>query len=181
MSARRLAVLAAILGAGLSTTSCGGDTADDDTIRTAGKPVVHVIPGNIAAQANGNCRWMLRGVKQIGEKASRSGYTSGLELTTEGIARPGLRLIKDLAARQRALEDAAADPRFDAYLDLFDPIIVLGEQRLEAGQAGDERRSKQLQELLTDLDAEQRETAAQAGLRACDVDFFGVVVRRAFG
>jgi hypothetical protein len=124
---------------------------------------------------------MLRSVKRIGERTHLSDYTSGLELTTEAFAKPGLELVKRLARQQRRLRAAAADPRFDAYADLFDPIIVLGEQRLAAGRADDLAQSEQLQELLTDLGAEQRETAGDAGLRDCDVDFLAILVRKAFG
>jgi len=182
MNARRLAVLAAIFGVGLSASSCGGgDSGGDGTTRATSRPAPHVIPGRVVSRANRDCRSMLRSVKRIAERTRLSDYGSGLELTTEAFAEPGLKLVKRLARRQRALQAAAADPRFDAYADLFDPIIVLGEQRLAAGRADDLAQSEQLQELLTDLGAEQRETAGDAGLRDCDVDFLAVLVRKAFG
>src|SRR4051794_27572502 len=179
MNARRLAALAAVLGVGLSASSCGGGA--DGTTRATSRPAPHAIPDRVVSRANRNCRSMLRSVKRIGERTHLSGYASGLELTTEAFAAPGLELVKRLARQQRRLRAAAADPRFDAYADLFDPIIVLGEQRLAAGRADDLTQSEQLQELLTDLGAEQRETAAEAGLRDCDVDFLSVLVRKAFG
>lgn len=178
MNARRLAALAAIFGVGLSASSCGGG---DGTIRATSRPAPHAIPGRVVSRANRNCRSMLRSVKRVGQRTRLSDYASGLELTTEAFATPGLELVKHLARQQRRLQASAADPRFDAYADLFDPIIVLGEQRLAAGRANDLAQSEELQELLTDLGAEQRETAGEAGLRDCDVDFLGVLVRKAFG
>jgi hypothetical protein len=179
MKLRRLALMAAILTAGMTAASCGSDGGEAGG--TAPRPALDPIPERVVSQADGNCRWMLREVTRVAEEARHTPYRSGLELTTEGIAKPGLELMRRLARKQGALRAAASDARFDAYVELFDPIIVLGEQRLEVGLAGDERRSEQLQELLTDLGTEQREAAARAGLRACEPDFFDVVVRKAFG
>lgn len=182
MRTRRLAASAAIIGLALAASSCGGKKdAGEDRGAAANPPPPHEIPERVVSRASRNCHWELREVKRIGAEAGRTDYRSGLELTTEGIAKPGLALTRRLARKQAALRAAAADSRFDAYVELFDPIIVLGEQRLEAGQIGDETRAKRLQELLTDLGAEQREAAARAGLRACDVDFLHIVVRKAFG
>jgi hypothetical protein len=181
MKVRMAAVTAAILGLALTASSCGGGDGGGEASRTALKPTPAPLPERVVVRADRNCRWMLRSVERVGERAGHTEYRSGLELTTEGIAKPGLALMRHLAKKQGTLQAAAADPRFDAYVELFDPIIVLGEQRLEAGQAGDEDRAKQLQELLTGLGAEQREAAAGAGLKACDLDFLDVVVRKAFG
>ena len=179
MRLRHLAIAAAVAAIGLTAAACGGD--EGEATRTASAPPPEPIPQRVVAEANGNCRWMLREVTRVAEAARQTPYMSGLELTTEGIAKPGLKLMRLLARKQEALRPAADDPRFDAYLQPCDPIIVLGEQRLEVGLAGDERQAEQLQELLTDLGNEQREAAASAGLEACEPDFFEVVVRKAFG
>jgi len=179
MNVRRAAPLAAVVLA-LCLSSCGGDDSGDTIAQTADAPAAGRIPADVAGRADGNCRWMLRGMRRIGREASRRAYKSGFELTTEGIAKPGLILVKRLARRQRALRDAADDPTFDAYLSFFDPIVVLGEERLEAGEAGNQGQSKYLQGLLTELGAEQREAAGGAGLRDCEIDLLGVVVREAF-
>lgn len=180
MNVRRATAIAAAIAVALCVSSCGGGDSTDTAAQPAAAPVASRIPADVVARADGNCRWMLRGVRRIGREASQKVYKSGFELTTEGIAKPGLALVKRLAQRQRALEDRAGDPSFDAYLSFFDPIIVLGEERLEAGEAGDQPRSKSLQSLLTKLGAEQREAAGTAGLRDCEIDLLGVVVREAF-
>lgn len=181
MSIHRTVALATVAAIVLCLSSCGGGGGGENGAQTTAAPAAGPIPAGVVAKADGNCRWMLRGVRRIGREASQRVYKSGFELTTEGIAKPGLALIERLARRQRALRNAAGDPRFDAYLSFFDPIIVLGEERLEAGEAGDQARSKRLQGLLTDLGAEQREAARRAGLRGCEIDLLGVVVREAFG
>ncbi|MGB7588492.1 MAG: hypothetical protein WBM00_07270, partial [Solirubrobacterales bacterium] len=130
-------------------------------------------------RANANCRQMLRAVKHLAKGVLSSGYANTLELTTEGFAKPGIRLVKREARRQQALQAAAADPRFSLYAELFDPIIVLAEQRLQAGQAREIARSQLLQDLLTSLGAEQRQAARGAGLRACNVDFLEAMIQAA--
>jgi hypothetical protein len=124
---------------------------------------------------------MLRDVKRAGRAAARQSYSNTLELATEGFARPGLRLTKQLAERQQALEPAADDPRFSVYTGLFEPIIVLGEQGLSAGRAGDRTRSAELRDLLTGLGEDQRRAALRAGLRDCSVDFLDALIQGATG
>lgn len=150
-------------------TSCGSDSRPEARTPTARQAFAH---------ANANCRQLLRDVRQLA-KGVLSGYSSNLELTTEGFAKPGIRLEKHIARRQQRLQPAADDPRYSLYAELFDPIIVLAEQRLQAGQAGDIAQSQLLQDQLTALGIEQRDAARRAGLRSCDVDFLDVMVRAA--
>jgi hypothetical protein len=107
------------------------------------------------------------------------GYPNALALINEGFVKPGFLLIEGVAKRQQNLQHAADDPRFDLYAELFDPIIVLAEQRLRTGQASDRAQSLELQDQLTSLGKEQREAARRAGLHDCDVDFLNVMVRTA--
>jgi hypothetical protein len=161
-------LLASIAIAGLA--SCGG--GGGQTERSA-------ATRQAFAQADANCRQMLREVKQLAKGVLSSGYANTLELTTEGFAKPGIDLVRQEAERQQALQAAAADPHFALYAELFDPIIVLAEQRLHAGQAREIARAQLLQDLLTSLGVEQRKAAHLAGLRDCDVDFLDAMVNAA--
>jgi hypothetical protein len=167
---RRARLIAAVLGAIVAISalaSCG----------RSGKAERSAVSQQALARANANCRQMLRGVRHLAKGVLSSGYTNTLELTTEGFAKPGIRLVKREARRQQALRPAIADPRFSLYAELFDPIIVLAEQRLQAGQAREIARSQLLQDLLTGLGAEQRQAARNAGLRACNVDFLEAMIQ----
>ena len=179
MIASRTALLAAVIAVGLALSSCGGDdtTTVTETVASGGDS----LPVAVAASADRNCRQMLREVRRVGRRASEGDYRTALELTIEGYTAPGLRLIKRLARRQEALQPAAADPRFDLYVDAFDPIITLGEQGLRAGRAEDVARVVQLRDLLTGLGADQRQLARRAGLQGCDVDFLNALVSGASG
>ena len=170
-----LAVAAVGLG-GLA--SCGGNGAMSDGNK---RPEEVVASREARTRANANCREMLRDVRRLAKGVLSSGYSNTLELTTEGFAKPGIKVVKQIAKRQQALAPIIADPRFDLYVGLFDPIIVLAEQRLHAGQAEDLAQSLKLQERLTSLGIEQRQAAQRAGLPACNVDFLDAMVRAATG
>lgn len=161
-------LLAAVAISALAACGGGGGQAD----QSAASP--HVL-----AKANANCRQMLHAVKQLAKGVLNSGYANTLELTTEGFAKPGIALVRREAQRQQALQHTADDPHFSLYAELFDPIIVMAEQRLHAGQAREIAQAQLLQDLLTSLGAEQREAARRAGLRDCGIDFLDAMVRAA--
>ena len=157
--------------------SCGGSSSSDG----GGKPASNVASRQAVAKANANCRAMLRQVKQLAKGVLSSGYSNTLELTTEGFGGPGIKVVKRIAKRQQALAPKVSDPRFDLYVRLFDPILVLAQQRLRAGRAEDLARSLNLQERLTTLGIEQGLAAEQAGLPDCEIDFLDAMVRAASG
>jgi hypothetical protein len=173
--------LAAILVAGLlGLTSCGGTgPTSEATTQTQSNDAPATAPPDVVVKANRNCGQMLRDVKRVGRQVRRTNYNSVAELTTEGLAEPGLALIKELARRQQRLRDAASSASFDLYASSFDPIIVLAEQWLQAQRKGDSAEAERLQELLTDLGAEQGQLALRAHLSRCGVDFLNAMVRSA--
>jgi hypothetical protein len=133
----------------------------------------------VIVAADQNCEQMLRDVDRVGREAHRAGYERATELTRKGFAEPGLRLIKGLAGQQQKLQAEADSPAFEAYAGSFDPIIVLGEQWLQAQRTNQFGRVARLQELLTNLGLEQQELARRAGLEKCSVDFLNAMVRSA--
>jgi hypothetical protein len=166
----------------LALGSCGGGNGGDSG--TGAQEEGKATPqGESAAleQADANCRQMLRDVEKIAVKARGAAYGTSLVTVTESLAKPATRLVKQVAGRQRALVPAVDDPQFHLYVHLFDPIVVLAEERVRAGQAEDAERSQQLQYLLTNLGDEQRLAAHRAGLRECEVDFFAAMVRASGG
>lgn len=170
MIAPRIALLLATATIGLGAlASCGGE--DSSTTERTDAGTEASLPHDVVTRANRNCLRMRHDLKQVWRRAAQRSYRSALELTVEGYTAPGLRLIKRLAVRQKALQPAAADSRFALYVSLFDPIVALGEQGLRAGRAEDIGRVTQLRDLLIGLGADQRKLARRAGLRDCDVDF----------
>ena len=97
-------------------------------------------------------------------------------MTTERLVKPSIPVLERVADRMQELEGKAHDPLFDLYANLFNPIVVLAQKRLAAGQAGNYTRSRQLEEALTNLGLEQRHAARILGLSDCDVDFQHVLL-----
>ena len=170
-----LVVLSSCGGGDRSTTTTGGGEGGEE------RPTSTAVPPAGISQADANCREMLRGVEGIAARARSGAYGSTLAMVTEGLAKPATQLMKRMARRQRSLQSTVDDPQFDLYVHFFDPIIVLAEQRVRAGQSLEVARSERLQGLLTNLGDEQRLAARRAGLRDCEVDFFGAMVRVANG
>lgn len=178
MIGARTGIAASLVLCLLALASCGGG---ESSTATGGGPTETSAapPATVVSQANRNCAQMLRDVIRVGRKVRETEYQTARELTTKGLAEPGMRLIKGLARRQQALQDEADSPSYEAYASAFDPIIVLGEQWLRAEGKMEFERADQLQELLTSRGAEQRVLAQRAGLSRCSVDFLNAMVREA--
>jgi hypothetical protein len=164
--ARALIALIAAAAALLPVTGCGGG---DDGSRAKLSP-------QTVAKANATCRYFRRQAHELGAGVL-SLPLEPLALTVEHIVKPGIPLVRRVAQRQQALAAQADDPQFTTYADLFDPIIVLLQQRLRGGEAALRKKlavdpeAQHLDDLLADLGEEQRLAAREAGLRDCDVDF----------
>lgn len=160
-------IVAVLLG------SCGGGSgaATDSSADAASQRAL--------GKAEANCKLMLREVRQLAKGVLSSGYKNNLQLTTEGFAKPGMRVARRTARRQRALAAAIDDPHYDVYVGLFDPIIVLAEKRVRAGRAEDLAAVINLQERLTTLGIEQQLAASAAGLPACEINFLEAMVKAA--
>jgi hypothetical protein len=166
MSARRLGATAMILVA-LALSACGG-SQDTQTVAKASPAAL--------AKANAICRDFREEAEQLGKGALANPPNSTLELTTERLVKPSIPLLESAARRMQALEPAAHSPLFDLYADLFDPAIVLAQQRLAAGRAGDATESKRLEDALNSIGEEQRRAARIVGLPTCDVDYQNVLL-----
>ncbi len=123
------------------------------------------------ARANANCRYLLRQTKQLGKGVLVGPLSAVRKRINERVIGPGIALLERVATRQQVLQPAFHDPRFDLYANLFDPIIVLAQQRLQSGRDGNLSQSKKLEGLLASLGSEQQNAARAAGLPACDQDF----------
>jgi len=181
VSIRRVAAAATLVFCLLALASCGGGSDSGESSSTEhGSETSNAsgqAPKAVIVTASKNCAEMLREVDRVGQKAKRTPYKTVTELTTKGFAEPGLKLIKNLAKRQQQLQGEAESEAFDAYAASFDPIVVLGEQWLQAARANDTAKAERLQQLLTNLGTEQQVLASRAGLPKCSVSFFDALVR----
>jgi hypothetical protein len=183
VSIRRVAAAATLIFCLLALASCGGGSDGSESSSTEHGSETSGASGQapqaVIVTASKNCVEMLREVNRIGQEAKRTPYKTVTELTTKGFAEPGLKLIKNLAKSQQQLQGEAESEAFEAYAASFDPIVVLGEQWLQAERANDTAKAERLQQLLTNLGTEQRVLASRAGLPECSVNFLHAMVRSA--
>lgn len=179
----RLAVLLFAVGAlGAFAWGCGGsDGGNQQSVATA-------APRNDAAPAQINGTAYARAAEAICAKGVRETQTltgrlgkvfsessSSQEAITNGIVGGGLKILESEAARLRNLADRPGSAELETYLGLFEPIVELGRQRLEAGRESEVDRGHQLELLIVDLSHEQSAAASKAGLDSCSTDFFSAL------
>ncbi|HEX6601582.1 MAG TPA: hypothetical protein VF030_02980 [Solirubrobacterales bacterium] len=125
-----------------------------------------------AKHAEAVCAEMVAEAKRLGRKLQeRKQFPADPLQTTTQLIAPAIPVLTTSARRLRALEDESGSPDFEAYVGVYDPILALLRQRVEAGEAGDRERAQDLEAQLLDMIALQRQLAQAAGLAECDVDF----------
>jgi hypothetical protein len=84
---------------------------------------------------------------------------------------PGIRILNRESSQLEPIQAASSSVEFDAYVGLFQPIIELAEQRLEAGLNGEPERGQALERLIAGLTDEQVAIAKRLKLAACGIGF----------
>lgn len=158
MSGRRLIVMAL---AALSVAGCGGGGA---------KPTA-TLPSRTAVAANVNCRDLLRQAVALGKGVLAGSDSVIRRRINTMLIKPSIPLLESIAGRQRALEPAAHSTLYDRYVSMFDPIIVLDQERLAAGDAGNISLSAEVEQLMGSIGLTQEQTARELGLVDCELDF----------
>lgn len=126
----------------------------------------------VLERADANCRQVRREALALARRA----FAGDIDLSraaTERIVRPSIPLLEGFASRQQRLARGTGDPELELYARLFDPIIVLVEERLRSGEESDSplnEASRGFELLAGTVADEQREAARAAGLRDCAID-----------
>ncbi len=89
-----------------------------------------------------------------------------------GLVRPGIRILEREDAALAKLNPTPESAVFSAYVGLFEPVLSLAHQRLEAGESLDYGTAHELEILIGSLTGEQTKLAASIGLVGCETDFF---------
>jgi hypothetical protein len=122
------------------------------------------------------CTRMVAEAHRLGRKAlsvSPGDYESTLEFTTDGLIAPALPSLEKSVRELRAVTAEGGEPQLDGYVAMWDPILSLLIERVQAGREGDIDGSHQLEEQLIELAAIQRRLAKEAGLKVCTVNLVG--------
>jgi hypothetical protein len=158
----------------LALAGCGGGSGGSGrtTAAAAGKKP-KAASGAYVVKADAICSAMITRAREFGRELSlRSNLPSNpLVLTTRVLIRPAIPIVETSARELRALKQEAESSQFDAYVNVFDPVIALLRERVAAGEAGDADRAQKLELQLIDLIGLQRSLARKSNLKRCDVDF----------
>jgi hypothetical protein len=159
----------------LLVAGCGGgseETAPQDAAAQL-HPVAESPSDLHVRRADRICAEMVADAHRMGARFRKIPKVeiNALTLTTQELVKPALPILEASARRLRALQPDAASLKFDSYVTLFDPIVSIVRNRVEAGEAGDSARAHELELLMVDLANLQRRLAREAGLKTCDVDF----------
>lgn len=158
-----------------SIAGCGG-SGDGETEATAAN-----LDPAIVAKADANCRQLRRNAVELARNAFSGAPDPGV--VTTRLVRPSLVVLESFARRQQQLARSSQNPEFRLYARLFEPIIVLAHQRVQAGlqyTAGVTEAStiaRGYENLMSTVAEEQREAARRAGLESCSIDFIRVLTR----
>jgi hypothetical protein len=156
----------------LFIAGCGGDSGGSSSGQSAATN--SAVP-SAASVADGEaiCSAMIARASRMGAQFTDNPdfHSSALTLTTQKLIKPAIPIVERSARQLRALRPEAKSVKFDSFVTLYDPILALLRERVDAGEAGDEARARDLELQLLDLADLQRSLAREAGLNTCDVDF----------
>ncbi len=176
-----LGALAGCGGGGSGSTATGTADASATEASAPGEsptPEGSGAPGAYVGPANAACEELLTEARKLGREFVRSVAESpGHDLAaaeTDGLIRPGVRVLERVAAQLRAVSARYPDPNLAVYVGLYEPLLALAHLRLAA--AGNVAESRNLETQMESIGEEQRLAARQAGLGACRIDFLHALV-----
>jgi hypothetical protein len=126
-----------------------------------------------ARRAEAICRRSVAAAQAVGrvlpEAVSRAASPQ-VGITT-ALVRPGVEILSREAAALRSLGPGPRSTALQTYLGLFEPIVELAHQRLQAGLASEFERARELEVLIAGLADEQSTAARRYGFHACSIEF----------
>jgi hypothetical protein len=165
--------LAAVALAIALLTGCGG--SDSSGSDQHGAPAAE--RARFAARADPICQEAVRKVKALRIVSSTRPDSNALSAITESLVRPGIAILSQEAARLRALQPRPDDSDLNRYLGLFDPILVLAQQRLQlaAQPRPDIERAHNTETDIGSLEDAQATYAKSFGFKVCGTGFFAAL------
>lgn len=147
---------------------CGGGGSDSGGSTRAGA----AERARYVRTADPICKRTIEAIQRLNLAPSTGPHANILTPTTEGLVRPGIPILAREAARLRALQPRPNDVDLRTYLGIFDPILVLAEQRLRAGEKPDTAEATRLENLIVGLENDQARAAHRFGFQYCGTGFF---------
>jgi hypothetical protein len=166
-----LAVAAVLAG-------CGGSESSDTSVANktgtsaASGPESSVQTVRYAKQAEKICAHGVRETQALGRRLAGvvSSSPTPEAAITNGLVKPGIEILEREGSSLRSLGQPP-DSSWQILVGLFDPIVELAHQRLQATAAGEPERARELEQLIGRLEGERTAAARQLGLDSCSVQF----------
>jgi hypothetical protein len=126
------------------------------------------------------CKRFVKETREVGRRfdATPPDTSDPVTLTTEGLVRPGVRIIEREAAALRELQPRPDDPDLTDFIDLFEPLLELSRQSLETSDSTKLAEAKRLEQLIQTVQVEQRDAARRFGFRVCGKSFVDALTGR---
>jgi hypothetical protein len=170
---KRIAVASIVIAS--IVAGCGSGGSDSGSTATSA-----AVPAATVArqerEAEGVCSKMAVAATHLGTKAHAvdpTSFESSLEYTTEALIAPSQPVVERAARELRAILGSQADSNLTAYVNLFDPIAALIEDRVRAGRANNSQEAHEIELELLELSRIQQTLAKEAKLKSCQVDLIG--------
>lgn len=159
--------------AGCGNSEVPSPSTTDTTSREAQRPASSADRARYVERAEAICRKALGETHALGHELSKvlSNADSPQKGITNGLVRPGTEILSHEAAELRSLKPTPNSRALETYLGLFEPIVELARQRLEAGDAEELEQARTLELMIATLEDEQSAAARQFGFHACGVGF----------
>lgn len=157
---------------------CGGSSSPSSPSASSIGQNEHPLPLAVSRthyieRAETICKRGLRETRVVGsELAERIAEAPTPEAGIDiGLVKPGIEILDREATSLRSLEPRPRSSDLEVFLGLYDPIIALARERLNAGLADERERAHNIELLVAALSDEQSAVASRFGFRACAVGF----------
>jgi hypothetical protein len=173
-------LVAAAVAFGITVLSgCGGSDSTGTDLHAA--PAAERI--RFAAQGDPICRAAVQKIRALRIVPSTSPNSNALSSITDSLVRPGIRILTQEAAGLRSIQPRPDDSDLQRYLGLYDPILVLAQQRLDlaADPHPDSARAQRIEKDIAGLEQAQEDYAKSFGFKVCGTGFFAALSVTASG
>jgi hypothetical protein len=167
-----LVVLAGCGDGGNETTETGVSTASNAEPNSAELAYIR--------RADPICERFVKQVRTLGRHFNTTPppTTDPVALTTEGLVRPGIPIIEREADALRGLQPRPDDANLANFIDLFEPLLELSQQRLKTSDSSKLAEAERLEQLIESLQQEQQAAASRFGFRVCGTSFVDALAGR---
>jgi hypothetical protein len=158
---------------------CGGsgDDGAEATTKTAtsasGQADSGVDSARYAKRAERVCARAVRETHKLGRRLSEvvSNSATPEAAITNGVVKPGIEILEREGSSLRNLGQPPGPRTWEVFVGLYDPIVELARQRLQATAAGEPERARSIEQTIARLEGERSAAARRLGLDSCSVQF----------